>query len=322
MKKHLFIFHPITIFVSSIIAVVTSYFVYLRWYIKVIGNIDDFALRFGVDQKVVADPYSLFMIITTSILLGGIIIGLIIIFTYYQKTIQLYRLQENFINNFTHELKTPLASIRLYLETFKKYEVTKEERDKFIDYMLKDSNRLDNYVNQILQVGNIENKEKNYKKELVDLKTLLSDFLEHNHHLFTEGKISFNNNFDDQLIYPVEKRLFEMLLMNLISNAFRYNDKKEKLLDISFQKESKTLHLFFKDNGMGLHSKYKKRIFKKFYQVGKSEDCTAKGTGLGLYLVQQIAKIHRGKIKVESLGKGSGTTFILSLPFPSKERII
>ena len=135
-------------------------------------------------------------------------------------------------------------------------------------------------------------------------------------------KISFNNNFEDQLIYPVEKRLFEMLLMNLISNAFRYNDKKEKLLDISFQKESKTLHLFFKDNGIGLHSKYKKRIFKKFYQVGKAEDCTAKGTGLGLYLVQQIAKIHGGKIKVESLGKGSGTTFILSLPFPSKERII
>ena len=112
MRKHLFIFHPITIFVSSIIAVVTSYFVYLRWYIKVIGNIDDFALRFGVDQKVVADPYSLFMIITTSILLGGIIIGLIIIFTYYQKTIQLYRLQENFINNFTNTIKNAVDNFR------------------------------------------------------------------------------------------------------------------------------------------------------------------------------------------------------------------
>ena len=161
-----------------------SYFLYLRWYIKIIGNIDDLALKFGVDQKLAADPYSLFMIISTAILLVGIIGGLIIIFTYYQKTIQLYRLQENFINNFTHELKTPLASIRLYLETFQRYDVTKEEQEKFIDYMLKDSRRLDNYVNQILQVGNLEAKETNYKKDVLGFKQFIKDFLEHNNHIF------------------------------------------------------------------------------------------------------------------------------------------
>jgi len=322
MKKPFIIFHPITIFVSSIVAIVLTYFLYLNWYMKVKGNIDEIAARFGVDQKVVADPNSLFMFITTAILVLGIIVGLVVIFTYYQKTTQLYRLQENFINNFTHELKTPLASIRLYLETFKKYDVSKEEREKFIDYMLKDSNRLDNYVNQILQVGNIENKEKNYKKEWKDLRILTDEFLENNHHLFIEGKISVKGEVKVELMYPVDRQLFEMLLMNLISNSFRYNESREKGLEISFKIEGKNLCIGFKDNGIGFLSKNKKKIFKKFYQVGKAENCTAKGTGLGLYLVQQIAKIHGGKIKAESQGIGAGSTFSVYLPFPPKRKMV
>ena len=319
MKKPLFIFHPITIFVGSIIAVCLSYFLYLRWYIKIVGNIDDLALKFGVDQKLVADPYSLFMIITTAILLVGIIGGLIVIFTYYQKTIQLYRLQENFINNFTHELKTPLASIRLYLETFQRYDVTKDEQEKFIDYMLKDSRRLDNYVNQILQVGNLEAKETSYKKDVVGFKQFIKDFLEHNHHIFTEGLINFECEDDSsELYYPLDPQLFEMLLMNLISNAFRYNDEKEKKLNIKVWLEKKSIFISFEDNGIGFKERYRKIIFKKFFQLGKAENCTAKGTGLGLYLVQQITKIHNGKIKAESLGKGKGSTFTLTLPYPSK----
>lgn len=319
MKKPLFIFHPITIFVASIIAVCLSYFLYLRWYIKIIGNIDDLALKFGVDQKLAGDPYSLFMIISTAILLVGIIVGLIIIFTYYQKTIQLYRLQENFINNFTHELKTPLASIRLYLETFQRYDVTKEEQEKFIDYMLKDSRRLDNYVNQILQVGNLETKDQNYKKDVLGFKQFIKEFLEHNNHIFAEGTIKFEcRDEEDEIYYPIDTQLFEMLLMNLISNAFRYNEEKEKKLEIKIWLEKKSVFISFKDNGIGFRDRYRKIIFKKFYQLGKAENCTAKGTGLGLYLVQQIAKIHNGKIKAESSGKGKGSTFTLTLPFPSK----
>jgi signal transduction histidine kinase len=262
------------------------------------------------------------MFITTAILVLGIIVGLVVIFTYYQKTIQLYRLQENFINNFTHELKTPLASIRLYLETFKKYDVSKEEREKFIDYMLKDSSRLDNYVNQILQVGNIENKEKNYKKEWKDLRILTNEFLENNYHLFTEGKISIKGDIKEELMYFVDRQLFEMLLMNLMSNSLRYNESMEKYLEISFKIEGKNLCIGFKDNGIGLLSKNKKKIFKKFYQVGKAENCTAKGTGLGLYLVQQITKIHGGKIKAESKGVGTGSTFNVYLPFPPKRKMV
>ena len=319
MKKPFIIFHPITIFVGSIIAVCLSYVLYLRWYIKIIGNIEELALKLGVDQKLVADPYSLFMIIATAILLAGIIGGLIVIFTYYQKTIQLYRLQENFINNFTHELKTPLASIRLYLETFQRYDVTKDEREKFIDYMLKDSRRLDNYVNQILQVGNLEAKDKNYKKDILGFNQFIKVFLEHNEHIFTEGTIAFDyEDEEDDIYYPIDPQLFEMLLMNLISNAFRYNDEKEKKLAIKIWLEKKSVNISFKDNGIGFKERYRKIIFKKFFQIGKAENCTAKGTGLGLYLVQQIAKIHDGKIKAESLGEGKGSTFVLSLPFPSK----
>ena len=136
---------------------------------------------------------------------------------------------------------------------------------------------------------------------------------------FTEGTIKFEcRDEEDEIYYPIDTQLFEMLLMNLISNAFRYNEEKEKKLKIKIWLEKKSIFISFKDNGIGFRDRYRKVIFKKFYQLGKAENCTAKGTGLGLYLVQQITKIHNGKIKAESSGKGMGSTFTLTLPFPSK----
>jgi signal transduction histidine kinase len=146
--------------------------------------------------------------------------------------------------------------------------------------------------------------------------------LENNYHLFTEGKISIKGDIKEELMYFVDRQLFEMLLMNLISNSLRYNESMEKYLEISFKIEGKNLCIGFKDNGIGLLSKNKKKIFKKFYQVGKAENCTAKGTGLGLYLVQQITKIHGGKIKAESKGVGTGSTFNVYLPFPPKRKMV
>ena len=106
-----------------------------------------------------------------------------------------------------------------------------------------------------------------------------------------------------------------MLLMNLLTNAMKYNESAEPEINIVFYAKNKKLHIRFEDNGIGLKKSDTKKIFKKFFQVGRSDDMSAKGTGLGLYLVQNIARIHRGTIVAESKGEGKGSAFTLTLPY-------
>ena len=109
--------------------------------------------------------------------------------------------------------------------------------------------------------------------------------------------------------------------MNLFTNAVKYNKSEVPSLKISFEPKGKQLHIRFEDNGIGLPRSEIKNIFRKFYQVGQSDDMSAKGTGLGLYLVESIARIHRGKIAAESKGEGKGSAFSLILPYRTSEAV-
>ena len=222
--------------------------------------------------------------------------------------IQLYHLQQNFINGFTHELKTPIASIQLFLETFARHELPRTEQLKYLEFMRRDTVRLADNVNRILNLGRLE--DRNFEADFVeqDLVALIKQFLKSTPHLFEDGKVSFQSNIN-YLFLPIDSALFEMLLMNLITNALIYNKSSEKLVDINLSAKDNLIFLDFTDNGMGLEKNQIKKIFKKFYQVGKS----AKGSGLGLYIVQSIAKLHRGDIVAFSKGSGMGTTFRVSL---------
>lgn len=309
--------HPIFIFIFSLVALCLSLFLYIHWYLKITENIDAFVTKFKIEREMVFDPQSFLIIFITSFLVGCIIVGLAIIFSYYHKSMQLYRLQENFINNFTHELKTPLASIKLYLETFLKYQLDPAEQKKFIHYMLKDTERLSEHVNQILQLANIENKNVNYQIEEIDIEKAIETFLQQNYHLFENGDIIVKNLSPVPIIFPLNISLFEILLMNLLTNAFKYNFQRPSI-NIELSKKGNTVILSFEDNGIGLDTKHYKKIFKKFYQVGQADNCTAQGSGLGLYLSQQVVKFHKGKIRVESPGNNQGCKFILSFPYLKK----
>ena len=102
--------------------------------------------------------------------------------------------------------------------------------------------------------------------------------------------------------------------MNLITNAIKYNKSEKPRIDISFLPQKRKLHLRFTDNGIGLEPSEIKKIFRKFYQIGRSDDMTARGSGLGLHLVQSIARIHKGKVTARSRGTGKGSVFTLTLP--------
>jgi signal transduction histidine kinase len=104
------------------------------------------------------------------------------------------------------------------------------------------------------------------------------------------------------------------VISNLLTNAAKYNHTGRPEIEISFEVRGKKLYIHFKDNGIGIDKKHKRKIFRKFYQVGRSDNMTARGSGLGLYLVDHIAKIHKGNIQVSSQGPGKGSTFSLILP--------
>jgi signal transduction histidine kinase len=112
----------------------------------------------------------------------------------------------------------------------------------------------------------------------------------------------------------VDLSLFEMLLMNLLTNAVRYNHSNAPRVDITFEQRGRELHIRFEDNGIGLPRSETKRIFRKFYQVPPLENTSAKGSGVGLFLVDSIARLHKGRIMAESKGSGKGSVFSVILP--------
>jgi len=313
MNRTKWFFHPIFIFILSIVALVTSLFLYIYWYVEVSKGLKSVVNKFNLDSSQVLEPQTWIVIMVLSILVGIILLGIFIIFVYNQKTLQLYRLQHNFINNFTHELKTPVTSLKLFLQTFSKHELSRDDQLKYIQYMITDVSRLSDHINRILNLARIESK--SYKKEFVvsDLAEAFEQFYKNNDHFFKGCQITIHHP-PEPLLYSINPSLLEMLLMNLLTNAIKYNESKAPMIDIAFERQNRKLLISFKDNGIGLEKGKIKKIFKKFYQVGRTDAMSAKGSGLGLHVVQNIARIHKGKVVAESKGKRQGSVFTLILP--------
>ncbi len=314
MNRTKWLIHPVFILVISILALVTSLFLYIYWYIEISSGLKMIVERFNLDTRQFLTSRTWFVIMVLTVLVGVIIMGIFIIFVFNLKTLRLYQLQHNFINNFTHELKTPVTSLRLYLETFMKHELSREDQLKYTQYMLYDTDRLSEDINRILNLAQIESK--SYTGEFVfrKLPETIENFCQNNSHLFGNCDIQIHPPEKEPFFYRIIPPMFEMLLMNLFTNAVKYNNAAVQRIDITFEKQHKKLIIRFKDNGIGIDNSERKKIFKKFYQVGRSDDMSSKGSGLGLYLVDHIAKIHKGKITVESAGVGRGSVFSLILP--------
>jgi two-component system, OmpR family, phosphate regulon sensor histidine kinase PhoR len=315
MRHARWFFHPVSIFVASTVAVGLSLILYIHWYLEVSTGLKKVIQRAGLDQDQILAPQTWVVILVLSILVGIILMGIFTIFVYNQKTIQLYRLQRNFISNFTHELKTPVTSMKLYLETFRKHELSREDQLKYIGYMVQDADRLSDSISRILSLARIESGIYEDRFVAEDLVEVVERFYEKNRNLFGRCEVAIHNPSGKIFTYPINLVLFEMLLMNLFTNAIKYNEADVPRLDIRFETKGRGFHIRFEDNGIGIPGPEVKKIFKKFYQVGRSEDMSAKGTGLGLHLVEGIARFHKGRVIAESKEGEQGSVFSLILPF-------
>jgi len=314
MKRGAWFFHPISIFVFSTLALVLSLFLYIYWYVEVSKGLEALVRRLNLEPVQVLAPQTWVVVLVLSMLVGIILLGIFTIFVYNQKTLQLFRLQHNFINNFTHELKTPVTSLKLFLETFLQYDLARADQEKYIHYMLLDVGRLSDNINRILNLARLESKSYQGDFRSTDLVQSVEDLLEMHAPLFEGCDIRIHPPAGNSWRHPVDRELFDMLVMNLLTNAVKYNQSDCPRIDIRFQEGRRNNRLCFEDNGIGISKGEARKIFRRFYQAGRAGRKLAKGSGLGLSLVQSIARLHKGRVEAHSRADGAGSIFTLILP--------
>jgi signal transduction histidine kinase len=302
------------IFACSIFALATFLVMTVSWYMEITSALEVVILKFHIDPQSIFPSKTGMTILVLSALIAVVLIGILLAFIYYQKTVNLFRLQHNFIYNFTHELKTPVTSLRIYLETFIRHPMEPGDIKRYSQNMLEDINRLTENINSILDLARIESR--NFGSEVTreSLITLVENFCKKNASLFRNLDIEIDNQAGNPLVYPVHLFLFEILLMNIFSNAVKYNESKVPRLVIRFKSFIQRVTIEFTDNGIGVNKKEARKIFRKFYQSGREHKNDVSGSGLGLYLVSSIASIHGWRAGVTSEGKGKGATFTITIP--------
>lgn len=306
--------HPVFIFSCSIIALAAALVITVHWYMEITSALETVIKKFHIEPALIFPSKTGMVILVLTLLVTVVLTGILLAFIYYQKTANLFRLQHNFIYNFTHELKTPVTSLKIYTETFIRHDLDREDIKKYSEYMLKDVGKLTDNINRILNLAKMESG--SYGAELVnaDPVELIRDFTHKNRTLFRDLEITVAPAENSGFVCRVNVFLFEMLLMNLISNAAKYNDSERPTLKVTVD-ELKHKHLIhFTDNGIGIDKRETGKIFRKFYQSHNGDSGEVKGSGLGLYLVFSIAKIHGWKVSAHSDGPSRGTVFTLYIP--------
>ncbi len=284
-----------------------------------------FFLIFGISLSVLAVALNIGWILLNlrevALLVFGvvffalIIAGLILNTIFLVREIRRNEQHDAFLNAVTHELKTPIASIKLYLETLKTRDLDAEKRNEFYDIMLADNQRLLGTVEQVLQASRTREKQRLMNLAELDLGNLIEDAIKtvrEQRHL-DEAVIRFSGPAESIKVLGDRTEL-STAITNLLDNAIKYSDGEPK---VSVRLKAASAHsaeIFVRDNGIGMARGDLKRIFKRFYRVPNKSIDAAKGTGLGLAIVRSIVEKHGGGIKAESKGEGRGTTFVMQLP--------
>lgn len=244
-----------------------------------------------------------------------IITGLILNTIFLVREIRRNEQHDAFINAVTHELKTPIASLRLYLETLKKREIPAEQRQEFYDLMLTDTDRLHKMVEQVLYAGCTRDRRRNLVLSKVRLNKLLQDSAEivRARYNLRNGEITLPATKDEIRVRGDALEL-QVAFTNLFDNAVKYS-KDNVDIEVEVENENeKRVAVKIKDKGIGISPGELKRIFRRFYRPANRFTRKIKGTGLGLSIVQEVVKKHGGRIYAISDGEGKGSTFIVRLP--------
>ncbi len=248
-----------------------------------------------------------------SAMMAVIFLGMAYIYRRLSVEMELMLRQRNFIAAVTHELKTPIASLRVWIETLFTHVLPEARKVRVQKLMDGDLSRLTELVSNLLEVARADAGHLEVLPEAVEMAPWVRKVGEAMDHRLGQGQLGLTLALEEGLWADIDPRLFATVLENLLSNAFKYADEP-RATHVMIQPDGDDLLLTVADQGRGFAAREASRIFQRFYRVGDEMTRQVAGTGLGLFLTREIVNLHHGTIRASSLGPGLGATFTVRIP--------
>jgi len=242
-----------------------------------------------------------------------VLLGMVYIYHKLNAEMELKLRQRNFIASVTHELKTPISSLRVWIETLFTRELGEERRVRIQQLMDGDLLRLTELVGNLLEVARADAGQLDYNPEPLELEPLIRAVSEGMDHRLGTGQLGLHLELATGLWANADQGMLTTVIENLLSNAFKYASEPRSTV-VTLDGNREDVFLVVADRGHGIHPREIPRLFQRFYRVGDEMTRAVPGTGLGLFLCREIIQRHHGEIRASSLGPGLGTTFTVRLP--------
>ncbi len=303
------LFHPVMALIAIQLVWITLVVFWIYWFI---GKHREFrALAEKYRPELLGQGFNWIVMAEGLAMLAVILAGVYVIFLYWNRQNALYLQQRGIISQVTHELKSPLASIQLHLETIRLRRLPQEKLDAFVDTMLMDTERLHYLINNLLMAARLEQRRKPAERRLTDISALVEEYVGRERAKLPQGG-SISLDTEAGVKATVDPEEMGMVLRNVFENAVLYSPESPDIT-VRLTKSGGAVRLSVQDHGRGLERKELKKVFGMFYRVHPSGE-NVRGTGLGLYIVQSIVRGYGGTVAVESEGLGRGCTVVITLP--------
>jgi len=255
----------------------------------------------------------IFIINASAIIESEGIIGCVLVVHDITELRKLELMRKDFVANVSHELKTPLTSIKGFIETLLEGALDDKENSRnFLKIIQNHASRLDNLLNDLLDLSYLESKEVVLKADKIKLKDLVDEILAGFKAQLKKKSINVKNEISPDLVIKADKDRFNQVLTNFIDNAVKFN-KENGFIKIYSELSDSKIKIYIEDNGAGIPAKDLPRIFERFYRVDKARSRELGGTGLGLSIIKHIIELHKGEVGVEST-EGAGSKFWFIIP--------
>jgi len=229
------------------------------------------------------------------------------------KELALAEQQKNFLLSITHELKSPLAAIKLQIQTLLSRELPKEKQHQLLERAISDGNRLEKLVENLLLVNKVESGKLPLQKQPLNLSEVVSKLVSSR---YANSPVRFSA--EDIAVVLADPMAIESIVVNLIDNALKYAPASE--VQVELKTHQQTVNLAVKDLGPGIAQKDREKVFERFFRIGSEDTRTTKGTGIGLYLVRMLVQLHEGTISIHD-NQPQGTVFKVVFPALSASTI-
>jgi len=242
-----------------------------------------------------------------------ILLGAWIIYRALVRSEELKFHQQNFLMAVTHELKTPLASVQIYLDTLQSPKISPEKKEQIVPRMKEDIQRLERLVENVLDAGRFDRHGYHLNRAPLNLSALVEERVNHITKAATTVPLVIQKKIESEISFNGDSSALARAIDSILENSLKYHDGKRIVLNVSLVADRKGIVLTIEDKGMGIAKEESRRLFERFYRVGNEMTRHQSGSGLGLYLCREIVRAHGGEVTAYSAGPGQGATFTITL---------